>query len=99
MKNVISTVLVSLTLILCVYLAGCGNVSLTGDAMIAAQQSAMDAYQASVRADTDATTPAWERMYLQENFKQWRSYVRSANKNATWGPLLPSEKATSQPAQ
>ena len=33
------------------------------------------------------------------HFKQWRSYVRSANKNAAWGPLLPSEKATSQPAQ
>ena len=66
MRNVILTVL---ALILCVYLAGCGNVSLSGDAMIAAQQSAMDAYQASVRADGDATTPAWERVYLQENVR------------------------------
>jgi len=72
-------------------LAGCGNVTLKGDAMTAAQQSTMDAYQAVQRADADPATPAWEKAYLAENFKQWRFYVRSANKDANWGPKLAGE--------
>jgi hypothetical protein len=66
--------------------------------MTAAQQSTMDAYQSVTRANSEPATPAWEKAYLTENFKQWRSYVRSAIKNATWGPLLDSEKPATQPA-
>jgi hypothetical protein len=97
MKTVVSIILLFVALILCL-LAGCGNVSLSGDAMTAAQQSTMDAYQSVTRANSEPATPAWEKAYLTENFKQWRSYVRSAIKNATWGPLLDSEKPATQPA-
>jgi hypothetical protein len=96
MKTVVSIILLFVALILCL-LAGCGNVSLSGDAMTAAQQSTMDAYQSVTRANSEPATPAWEKAYLTENFKQWRSYVRSAIKNATWGPLLDSEKPATQP--
>jgi hypothetical protein len=36
-------------------------------------------------------TPAWEKAYLEENFKQWRFFVRSARKEETWGPKLEGE--------
>ncbi len=76
---------------------GCGNVSLSGDAMTAAENSVTNAYTASVKADLDPSTPDWAKVYLSENFKQWRFYVRSARKDLSWGPVLPSEKATTQP--
>ena len=69
-------------------LAGCGNVHLWGEALTAAETSTMDALQAARRADAEPETPAWETAYLQENFKQWRSFVRSARKDDTWGPNL-----------
>jgi hypothetical protein len=72
-------------------LPGCGNVSLQGDAMTAAQSSAMNAYQADLRAEKDATVPPWLKAYLAEDFKQWRYFVRSANKDLTWGPKLEGE--------
>ena len=90
--------------LLCValFLSGCGNVALHGEALIAAERSAMDAYQAATRNDAYATqpttAPAWHKAYLEENFKQWRYFVRSALKDLTWGPALPSE-ATTQPAK
>ncbi len=80
-----------------VTLAGCGNVYLSGDGLTAAQQSTMDAYQAVQRADADPDTPATLRIYLSENFKQWRFFVRSAVKDLNWGPKLPVE-STTQPA-
>lgn len=72
-------------------MAGCGNVSLSGEALTAAQQSTMDAYQAVQRADADPATPAWQKAYLSENFLQWRSFVRSAHKDMNWGPKLKDE--------
>ena len=72
-------------------LPGCGNVSLQGDALTAAQASAMNAYQADLRAEKDATVPPWLKAYLAEDFKQWRYFVRSANKDLTWGPKLEGE--------
>ena len=76
-------------------LAGCGNVTLRGDALTAAENSTMAAYQAVIRGDiatTQPTTaPAWQKAYLGENFKQWRYFVRSARKDLTWGPTLNGE--------
>ena len=72
--------------------AGCGNVTLRGEALTAAETSAMDAYQAAQRAGATATTqPTWEQSYLVENFKQWRYFVRAARKDLNWGPRLPSD--------
>ena len=70
---------------------GCGNVSLSGDALTAAQQSTMDAYQAAQRGDADPATPGWQKAYLSENFLQWRFFVRSAHKDMNWGPKLKDE--------
>ena len=82
-------------LALLVAVVGCGNVYLQGDAMTACQTSAMDAYGASQRAHVDANAAGegmtWEAIYLDENYKQWRSFVRSATKDTTWGPKLPGE--------
>jgi hypothetical protein len=77
-------------------LPGCGNVSLKGDAMTAAQNSAMNAYQADIRAEKDPAVPAWLKAYLAEDFKQWRFFVRSANKDMGWGPRLPEEQAAKE---
>jgi hypothetical protein len=76
-----------------VFLAGCGNVTLRGDAMTAAQQSTMDSYQATLRCGDATTQPASGtiKAYLMENFKQWRSFVRSAKADLTWGPKLAGE--------
>lgn len=83
-----------LTLVVLVFLLavpGCGNVYLKGDALTAAETSTIDAYQASQRATAEPATPAWEKAYLEENFKQWRLFVRSARKDLTWGPKLENE--------
>jgi hypothetical protein len=72
-------------------LAGCGNVYLQGDGLTAAETSTLDAYQAVQRADAEPATPAWEKAYLTENFKQWRFFVRSARKDLAWGPKLEGE--------
>lgn len=72
-------------------LTGCGNVCLRGEAMIAAEGSAMMAYQAAQRADVDITVPSWDKEYLLENFRQWVYFVRSAKKDLTWGPKLEGE--------
>lgn len=90
MKNGLS-VLMLVVVLVAVVLPGCGNVSLQGDAMTAAQNSAMNAYQADIRAEKDPTVPAWLKAYLAEDFKQWRFFVRSANKDLTWGPKLAGE--------
>jgi len=76
----------------CLFLGGCGNVTLKGEALTAAQASTVDALQAVNRAEADPATPAWEKAYLRGNFKQWRLFVRSAMKDLAWGPRLPEEK-------
>ncbi len=90
--------IVALVLVAC---AGCGNVYLKGEALTAAETSAMDAFQAVQRAEAppaatqppEAIAPPWMKAYLEENFKQWRSFVRSAHKDTNWGPKLPGEPA------
>lgn len=72
-------------------LTGCGNVMLQGEARTAVETSAMDAYLASQKASADAATPAWGKAYLEENFRQWRSFARSARKDTNWGPKLANE--------
>jgi len=91
-------VLLALSCVAVLGVAGCGNVSLSGDALTAAQQSTMDAYQAVQRANAEPATPAWEKAYLTENFLQWRFFVQSAVKDTTWGPKLSSESPSTQPA-
>ena len=79
-------------LILCVLtVGGCGNVSLRGDAMTAAETSALHAHQASKRLRADENAPAWSKDYADENYKQWRFFVRSAKADETWGPQLDGE--------
>jgi hypothetical protein len=86
-------ILIALALLLALStVAGCGNVYLKGDALTAAETSTLDAYQATQRADAEPNTPAWEKAYLTENFKQWRYFVRSARKDLVWGPKLPDER-------
>jgi hypothetical protein len=72
-------------------LAGCGNVYLRGEALTAAQASALDAYTAAERLDANAA-PAWCGAYLAENFRQWRWFVRSAIADPNWGPRLKQEQ-------
>ena len=81
--------LVVLAVMIC---SGCGNVTLKGEAATAAERSTLDAYQAVQRADADPATPAWQKAYLSENFKQWRFFVRSYRKDLNWGPRLEGEK-------
>jgi hypothetical protein len=74
------------------FLAGCGNVYLKGDALTAAETSTMDAYGAVNRAQAEAIESPWLQAYLGENFKQWRQFVRSARKDDAWGPKLSDER-------
>jgi len=88
--------LIVLALLLAMFAGGCGNVYLTGEALTAAETSALDAYNAQTRAVTGGPTsqpaePAWVRSYLAENFKQWRSFVRAAKRDLNWGPKLEGE--------
>ena len=76
-------------IVLAMAIGGCGNVYLQGDGLTAAETSTLDAYQAVQRAD--ANTPAWQKAYLAENFRQWRYFVRSARKDLVWGPKLEGE--------
>ena len=84
--------LICMAVLVVLCLTGCGNVYLRGEALTAAETSAMDAWQAVQRADKEAATPEWQKAYLAENFKQWRFFVRSARKDETWGPKLEAER-------
>ena len=93
MRNAWRWLILALVLVLALLtVAGCGNVTLTGDAMISAETSTLDAFNASQRAGADPNIPHWTQVYLDENFKQWRCFVWSAKKDVTWGPKLPSEQ-------
>ena len=96
MRNAWTWLMLVLVLVV-IGLAGCGNVTLKGDSMTAAEVSTLDAYNASQRAGADPNIPHWTQVYLEENFKQWRCFVWSAKKDVTWGPKLPAEK-TAAPA-
>jgi hypothetical protein len=72
-------------------LVGCGNVYLRGEALTGVETSTLDAYQAACRTGADPNVPAWQTAYQQENFRQWRFFVRSARKDLAWGPKLEGE--------
>lgn len=92
MRSGIVSILVLAMLVLVVFVGcGCGNVYLKGEAAIAAEKSAMDAFQAHSRASTQPASGWTEKAYLAENFKQWRYFVRSNRKDLTWGPKLEGE--------
>jgi hypothetical protein len=74
--------------------AGCGNVSVQGDAMTALESSTMDAFGYLERVQVDANASPLTRGYAEENFVQWRWFARSAKKDLNWGPKLPSEANT-----
>jgi len=89
--------LVFVAVIVLTCFSGCGNVYLRGDALTAAETSVMDAYQAvhrsgAVESQKSGTTLTWEQAYFENNFRQWRYFVRSARKDLTWGPQLPNER-------
>ncbi|MCE5327902.1 MAG: hypothetical protein LLG01_15960 [Planctomycetaceae bacterium] len=71
--------------------AGCGNVYLQGESATACETSAMDAYLATQKASADPGMPSWSKAYIEENFRQWRYFARSARKDSNWGPKLPAE--------
>ena len=77
-----------IVVLLTICLAGCGNVYLTGEALTAAETSALDAYNACQRGANDANVPFWTKAYLTENAGQWRSFVRAAKKDESWGPKV-----------
>jgi hypothetical protein len=77
-------------------LAGCGNVYLAGDAMTAATCSTVDAFDFAARVRGDANLPRVVSLYADENASQWRSFVRSARKDMSWGPKLPDEADANQ---
>lgn len=87
--NVLVLLVVAVIAMACI--GGCGNVYIRGDALTAAETSAMDAWQAVQRAEKEPATPDWQKAYLAENFKQWRLFVRSARKDLSWGPKLEEE--------
>lgn len=88
-----SLCLLCLLLLLC-GVAGCGNVYLRGEAATAVETSAMDSYLVAQKAGADGTCPTWVKGYLEENFRQWRSFARSNRAEPTWGPRLASENTT-----
>ncbi len=93
MKRAAILILVVLGVLALLVMPGCGNVTLRGEALTAAEVSTMDAYQAAQRVQADANVPNWTKAYLDENFKQWRCFVQSARKDTAWGPRLPGEAA------
>ena len=91
MKTMKTVIVALLLLLLC---AGCGNVYLRGEAATAVDTSAMDSYLVAQKAGSDSACPAWVKGYLEENFRQWRSFARSNRAEPTWGPRLASENTT-----
>jgi hypothetical protein len=71
------------------WVAGCGNVYLTGDALTSVQQSTLDAYTFWERVDGNAQPLA--KAYGQENASQWRYFARAALRDPNWGPKLPGD--------
>jgi hypothetical protein len=82
---------VMVVLAMFVWLAGCGNVQLSGDAMTAAQTSTLEALGFYQRVQLDANASPLVRGYALENVTQWRWFVRSAKRDMTWGPKLPGD--------
>ena len=99
MKRAMILTLVVMGVLAVLCLPGCGNVTLKGEALTAAQVSTNDAYTAYMKSEADPNMPGWSKAYLHENVIQWRDYVRSAVKDEAWGPKLPDEKQTAPPKE
>ena len=84
-------VMVLVVLGMLVMAPGCGNVYLAGDAMTAAECSAIDAAGFAYRVREDGNAGPLVRCYAVENASQWRCFVRSAKKDLSWGPKLPGD--------
>ncbi len=93
MKRATILILVMLGMLAVLMTAGCGNVELRGESLTAAEVSTVDALNAANLLRPAANAPHWAKVYLDENFKQWRCFVRSARKDDAWGPKLPGEQA------
>jgi outer membrane PBP1 activator LpoA protein len=76
-------------ILLAVFLAGCGNVNLSGDALTSVQQSTLDSYTFWSRVDGNAQP--FVKAYAQENVTQWRYFARAALRDQNWGPKLPGD--------
>ena len=78
--------------VLAVGLAGCHQVTVTGDAHTALTTSATMAYGAFDRTKDNTDIPSDVRTYLKLNWTQWRWFVRAANRDVTWAAeLAPQE--------
>ena len=74
--------------VLCLVFAGCQDVTLRGQAMSAAENSTLHAFEAHKRFVEADGKPVWAGLYLKENAVQWRSFVRAAKKSPDWGKEL-----------
>ena len=89
-----------MVLLLLLSLFGCGNVYLSGQALTATEtsaQHALEAYERSLQTFENAPEGTleqadWIPIYLEENYLQWRAFVRSAKKDPNWGKALQGEK-------
>jgi hypothetical protein len=86
-----SVVLVLVMVMAALWAAGCGSVYLQGEAMTAAESSALDAAGFAERVEVDGNASPLVRAYAVENAEQWRYFVRSAKKDQSWGPKLPGD--------
>ena len=90
----------AVVILLCVLsvhiVGGCNQHELTanGDAKIVLRGSMLDSYQAVQRSGYEETSPferTWQQVYLAENFKQWRYFFRTVERDANAGPKLKEE--------
>ena len=74
--------------------SGCRSVQLAPDAMLAAENSALDAFlfaRRTASAEDPNGVELLSRAYAPENYKQWRYLLRIAKGDANWGPKLEGE--------
>jgi len=81
-------------LLLAPVLAGCNTVMIRGDALVALENSAIQAEVASALADSQAAPPQaadWANVqrYLAANARQWRAFMSSAKRFQWQAPSAP----------
>ena len=72
------------SIILLALMAGCQDVTLRGQAMSAAENSAIHAFEAHKRWDCRSECKAYKKL----NAEQWRWFVRAAKRDNAWGVEL-----------
>ena len=96
------------TLMLCLIVAvlavpvlgGCNTVMIRGDALVALENSAIQAEVASALADSQAAPPEaadWANVqrYLAANARQWRAFMSSAKRFQWQAPTVPTTQPDS----